>query len=119
MMLKVRPSPDPDLPQLPRSPFLHAVLTTPVDRTGACRFLSLPARPSPGNWRVGVHIQTFEACSSFTRVTACKIAARPMADLFRGSDPASHPAKPLGSYHAYRQLHGWVVLPLEICAFGA
>src|SRR5438045_6418566 len=58
MMLKVRPSPNPDLPQLPRSPFLHAVLTTPVDRTGACRFLSLPARPSPVNWRVGVHIQT-------------------------------------------------------------
>src|SRR5438045_1318104 len=80
MMLKVLPSPDPDLPQLPRSPFLHAVLTTPVDRTGACRFLSLPARRSPVNWRVGVHIQTFEACSSFTRVTACKIAARPKAD---------------------------------------
>src|ERR1700676_4054180 len=41
-MLEVRPPPAPDLPQLPRSPFLHAVLTTPVDRTGACRFLPCP-----------------------------------------------------------------------------
>src|SRR5438477_11642146 len=39
--------------------------------------------------------------------------------LFRGSDPVGFPAKPLGSYHAYRQLHGWVLLPLAICAFGA
>src|SRR6266478_9102251 len=39
MMSEVRPPPYPDLPQLPRSPSLHAVLITPVDRTGACRFL--------------------------------------------------------------------------------
>src|SRR5258708_25915930 len=39
MMLEVQPAPFPDLPQLPRPPSLHAVLTTPVDRTGACRFL--------------------------------------------------------------------------------
>jgi hypothetical protein len=35
MMLKVRPSPHPDIPQLPRSPFWHAALITPADRTGA------------------------------------------------------------------------------------
>jgi len=29
----------PDLPQLPRSPSLHAVPSTPADRIGACRFL--------------------------------------------------------------------------------
>jgi len=39
--------------------------------------------------------------------------------LSRGSDPASYPAKPLGSYHAYRQLHGWILPPLEIFALGA
>src|SRR5450432_2378277 len=38
---------------------------------------SLFARPSPVNRRVGIHDFTFEACSSFTRVTACKVAARP------------------------------------------
>ena len=37
--------------------------------------------------------------------------------LSRGSDPASYPTKPLGSYHAHRRLHGWVLLPLAICAF--
>src|SRR6266550_1420317 len=42
MMSEVRPPPAPDLPQLPRSPSLHAMLTTPVDRTGACRFLPYP-----------------------------------------------------------------------------
>jgi hypothetical protein len=99
-MLEVRPPPAPDLPQLPRPPFLHAVLSTPADRTGACRFSSLSARPSPVNRRVGIHHFTFEACSSFTRVTACKIARPPKGGLVsRGFDPASYPAKPLGSYH--------------------
>jgi len=41
-MSGVRPPPAPDLPQLPRSPSLHAVLATPVDRTGACRLLPCP-----------------------------------------------------------------------------
>src|SRR5205809_3393755 len=38
-MLEVRPPPAPGLPNLRRPLFLHAVLSTPVDRTGACRFL--------------------------------------------------------------------------------
>src|SRR6266705_4038312 len=42
MMSEVRPPPVPDLPQLPISPSLHAVLNTPADRTGACRFLPCP-----------------------------------------------------------------------------
>jgi hypothetical protein len=37
--LEMRSPPAPDLPQLLRSPSLHAVPSTPVDRTGACRFL--------------------------------------------------------------------------------
>ena len=58
------------------------------------------ARPSPVNRRVGIHNFTFEACSSFTRVTACKIARPPKDGLLsRGFDPASYPTKPLGSYH--------------------
>ena len=32
-------------------------------------------RPSPNIGRVGIHIFTFEACSTFTRVTACRFAA--------------------------------------------
>ena len=61
---------------------------------------SLSARPSPVNRRVGIHDFTFEASSSFTRVTACKIARPPKGGLLsRGFDLASHPTKPLGSYH--------------------
>jgi hypothetical protein len=39
--------------------------------------------------------------------------------LSQGSDPASYPTKPLGSHHVNRQLHGWILPPLEICAIGA
>src|SRR6202011_1675956 len=61
---------------------------------------SLSARPSPVNRRVGIHDFTFGACSSFTRVTACKVARPPKGGLLsRGFDPASYPTKPLGSYH--------------------
>jgi hypothetical protein len=37
----------------------------------------------------------------------------------RGFDPPSYPTGPLVSYHVYRQLHGWVLPPLVICAVGA
>ena len=61
---------------------------------------SLSARPSPVNRRVGIHNFTFGACSSFTRVTACKIARPPEGGLLsRGFDPISYPTEPLGSYH--------------------
>ena len=42
---------------------------------------SLSVLPSPVNRRVGIHDFTFGACSSFTRVTACKVAARPRRTL--------------------------------------
>src|SRR5580692_868784 len=54
--LEPRPPPVPSLPQLPRSPSLHAVLTTPVDRDKCLLVSSLPARPSPFFRRVGIHI---------------------------------------------------------------
>ncbi len=38
-------------------------------------FFPVPLRPSPNIGRVGFHICTFEACSRFTRVTACRFAA--------------------------------------------
>ncbi len=73
--------------------------------------------PSPFPWRVGVHNFAFEACSSFTRVTACRVARPPYSGLLsRGFDPASYPTGPLVSYHVYRQLHGWVLPPLANCA---
>jgi hypothetical protein len=78
---------------------------------------SLFARPSPVNRRVGIHNFTFEACSSFTRVTACRIARPPNGGLLsRGSGPTGCPIKPLGSYHANRHLHRWILPPQVICA---
>ena len=39
------------------------------------RLLRLPLGPSPLFGRVGVHSFTFDACSSFTHVTACRMDA--------------------------------------------
>ena len=39
---------------------------------------SRPMPPSPMSSRVGVHDFTFEACSGFTRVTACWVAQPPL-----------------------------------------
>lgn len=73
---------------------------------------SLSVLPSPVNRRVGIHDFTFEACSSFTRVTACRIACPPKSGLLsRGFGLVSCPTKPLSSFHAYRQLHGWIPPP--------
>ena len=57
------------------SSFMHAIVNTPAESTG-CMFRSLPHRyqPSPQCRRVGFRINLFEACSTFTGVTACMIA---------------------------------------------
>ena len=52
-------------------------------------------QPSPNGRRVGIRIVTFEACSSFTYVTAHRIARRPRRPLSRGSSPAGCPTEPL------------------------
>ena len=73
--------------------------------------------PSPFPRRVGVHDFAFEACSSFTRVTACRVARPPYSGLCHEAStrPVTR-AGPLVSYHVYRQLHGWVLPPLANCA---
>ena len=48
-------------------------------KTGAAiGFFPVLLRPSPNIGRVGFHIFTFEACSRFTHVTACRFAATRM-----------------------------------------
>src|SRR2546422_11358780 len=119
MMLEVRPPPAPDLPQLPRPPSLHAVLTTPVDRTGACRFLphscGLP-RLTGGS----------ASTTSLSRPAQASLALRPAGSLARlkrtlsrGLHLASRPTKPPRSHHAHRQLHGWIPPPPVISAGSA
>src|ERR1700680_2265172 len=105
------------LPDMPRS-------LPRWTRTGTFgRFLSCPARPSPLFRRVGIHDFTFEACSSFTRVTACQVAHPPevgfVTRLQSDRLPVGQPVRLLVSYHVNRRLHGWFLPPLVICAVGA
>src|SRR3954470_23007928 len=78
---------------------LHAVLSTPVDRTGACRFLpcsrGLP-RLTGGS----------ASTTSLSEPAQASLALRPARSqpaqgglLSRGFGPASYPTEPLGSYH--------------------
>jgi hypothetical protein len=52
---------------------------------------SLSIQPSPFLRRVGIHIFTFEACSSFTRVTACKVAHPPFVGFIARLRPSRFP----------------------------
>src|SRR5262249_7873058 len=70
--------------------------------------------------RVGVHIVTFEACSSFTRVTACKVAHLPFVGFIARLRPSRLPgsgARKLPS--STNNLLGWVLPPLVTYAFEA
>src|SRR5258708_36657898 len=84
------------------------------------RVSSLSVQPSQISGRVGVHITTFEACSSFTRVTACRVAHPPyvgfIARLHPGRFPDSGARKLPSSTH---NLLGWGLPPLVICAVEA
>jgi hypothetical protein len=112
-----------------RSPSLHAVLNTPVDRIRCslvgelrvpARVSSLSIQPSPISGRVGVHITTFEACSSFTRVTACRVAHPPYVGFIARLHPSRFPgsgARQLPS--STNNLLEWVLPPLVICAVEA
>jgi hypothetical protein len=72
--------------------YVHAVATTPAEPLGLCRSplsargpaRSQRRRPSPLFRRVGFRIALFEACSAFTRVTACTLAESPKATLYTG-----------------------------------
>jgi len=65
------------LPQSPGLPSRHAVPTTPADRRRCLSISFLAARPSPNLSGVGIRDFTFEACSGFTHVTACRVAHQP------------------------------------------
>ncbi len=54
---------------------------------------SLLMQPSPNGRRVGIRIDTFEACSGFTRVTARRIAQPPKATFVTRLQPGRLPDK--------------------------
>ena len=55
--------------------------------------------PSPFPWRVGGHNFAFEACSSFTRVTACRVARPPYSGLCHEAStrPVTQPGRSLAT----------------------
>jgi hypothetical protein len=74
------------------------------------RVSSLSVLPSPLSGRGGVHIVTFEACSSFTRVTACRVAPPPYVGFIARLRPGQFPgsgARKLPS--STNNLLGWVL----------
>jgi len=99
----------------------HAVATTPAEPRETCRSplsargpaLSPRRRPSLFLSQVGFRVARFEACSAFTRVTACMLAESSYDDPFhrrlrrfrclpRRSD----------CYRLERPLAGWELHPL-------
>src|SRR5258707_11429160 len=120
MMLKVPLSTSAGLPNLRRPLFLHAVLNTPADRTGACRFLPCPRglpRLTGGS----------ASTTSLSRPAQASLALRPAGLLARpkadfcpeaSAQPVTRPSRSV-AITSHRQLHEWILLPLVICAVGA
>jgi len=83
----------------PHAPDMLTVRTQVIDGTGTftlsdsqpCRLLTLSARPSPFWCGVGVRIDSFEACSDFTRVAARWIAQPPKAAFVTRLRPGQLP----------------------------
>jgi hypothetical protein len=98
----------PGFPPLPRSPSLHAVPTTPVDRIGAYRS-SLWCAPAPGSSRFALAFPTHTTGRHpylyVSRLAQASLALRPTVllahltwTLSRGSSPDGFPSRPLVSY---------------------
>jgi hypothetical protein len=64
--------------------YTHAVATTPTRALGLFAHLSQHQRPSLFLSQVGSRITLFEACSAFTRITACVLAESPFVTLSVG-----------------------------------
>ena len=71
-------------------------------------------RPSPSDCKVGVHIGRFEACSTFTCVTACRLAASPKRHIcLEGSDGfVTSTAAPIATGWS-DPVAGWELHPLK------
>lgn len=102
------------------------MLNTPVDRI-RCSLVgewrvptpgsSLSVQPSPLPGWVGVHITPFEACSSFTRVTACIVAHPPYVGFIARLRPGRFPGSDARKLsRSTNNLLEWVLPPLVICA---
>ncbi len=77
-----------------RIAFLTCCLHYPGGPGGcACWLLPCRYKPSPALRRVGIRMNTFEACSEFTRVTARQVARPPKAAFVTGLRPSQLPSQ--------------------------
>ena len=70
-------------------------------------------RPSPNVRWVGSRIKYFEACSAFTRVTACLLAGSPVRPLPSEASAVSLPPLPLRLLLAGATVARWELHPLK------
>src|SRR4051812_6802408 len=96
-------------------------MPTPIPRWDPRNLVALwtlGLRPSPCFRRVGSHIALFEACSAFTRVSACTFAESPNGDplhrRLRWLRLLHHRSD---CYRPERPVAGWDSHPLKIAAF--
>ena len=100
---------------LPGMPCSLPWWTEPVRVSVASR----PVLPSPFPWRVGVHDFAFEACSSFTRVTACRVARPPYSGLCHEAStrPVTRPGRSLATMFTDNYMGGssphWQTAPVR------
>ena len=96
------------------------MLITPADRAGA-RVGCFPARAafpvSMAGRRPRLLFRGLLKLHSRYGLQGCSSAFQ--RTLSRGFEPNGYPPGPLVSYHVFRQLHGWVLPPLVVCAVGA
>jgi hypothetical protein len=76
------------------------------DRQGLSLVSPRRLRPSPSPCRVGSHIRFFEACSTFTRVTACLLAGPPSGPFHRRLQQLRYLRCCSDCYRLERQLPG-------------
>ncbi len=118
--LRPLPSHRTGLPRLPEPPFRRAEPTTPADRAGA-HVDCFPAYAAFPKWQEGRHPHCHfrGLLRLYSRYGPPDRSAAHRRPLSRGSSPCGYPHKPLVSYRINRQLSGWILPPLMICAFGA
>jgi hypothetical protein len=86
--------------------FQTSLAITPAELLGSHRSLPQQRRPSPYFSRVGFRITLFEACSAFTRVTACMLAESLYDPLHRRLRSLRCLHDRSGCYRLERQLPG-------------
>ena len=100
---------------LPNMPCSLPRWTEPVLVSVASRLVL----PSPFPRRVGVHDFAFEACSSFTRVTACRVARPPYSGLCHEAStrPVTRPGRSLATMFTDNYMGGsfphWQTAPVR------